>query len=133
MLLATLLLSALLSPQAPPAAEEEMPPPVAADPLAAVDAAGAPPSSESSVSAHIDAGLKAFRRRRFSAARDEFEKAAEADPQSAAAAFYLGYVHYKLAEPSRRLTPEKQQAKELFARAYRLDPAFMPVWGTSQK
>jgi len=132
MLLATLLLSALLSPQEPPAAEEEMPPPVAADPLAAVDAA-APAASVGELDAHIEAGLKAFRRRRFSAARDEFEKAAEADPQSAAAAFYLGYVHYKLAEPTRRLTPEKQQAKELFAKAYSLDPTFQPVWGATKK
>ena len=54
-------------------------------------------------SPHLASGLAAFRHRRFAAARDEFEKAVAADPQSAAAAFYLGYAHYKLGEPSRRM------------------------------
>jgi len=122
MLVATLLLSALLSPQEPPAAAEELP-------AAALEAMDAPAAPAGEVAVHIAAGLDAFRKRRFSRARDEFEQAAAADPQSAPAAFYLGYVHYKLAEPSRRLTAEKQQAKELFAKAYRLDPTFQPVWG----
>ena len=50
-------------------------------------------------------------------------------PQSAAATFYLGYTYYKIAEPTRRLTPGKKKAAELFAKAYELDPAFQPVWG----
>jgi Tfp pilus assembly protein PilF len=86
------------------------------------------PSPEAA-SPHLAAGLEAFRRRRFAAARDEFEKAVAADPGSAAAAFYLGYAHYKLGEPSRRLTADKEKAKELFARAFSLDPAFRPAWG----
>jgi tetratricopeptide (TPR) repeat protein len=136
MVLASLLLSALLSPQALPPAAEEPPPPAPEAPALATEptapdmgAAPAPAPGAGAAEAHIDAGLKAFRRRRFSSARDEFEKAFEADPNSAAAAFYLGYVHYKIAEPTRRLTPEKQQAKELFAKAFALDPTFQPVWG----
>jgi tetratricopeptide (TPR) repeat protein len=78
---------------------------------------------------HVDAGLAAFRARRFSAARAEFEKAVAADPQSAAAAFYLGYANYKIGEPSRRMNASKEKAKELFARAFSLDPAFVPAWG----
>jgi tetratricopeptide (TPR) repeat protein len=78
---------------------------------------------------HLAAGLAAFKARRFAAARSEFEKAVAADPQSAAAAFYLGYTHYKLGEPTRRLTADKEKAKELFARAFSLDPAFRPTWG----
>jgi tetratricopeptide (TPR) repeat protein len=78
--------------------------------------------------AAIAAGQTAFRKRRFRAAQAAFEKAVAADPQSAAAAFYLGYTHYKLGEPSRRLNANKEQARDLFAKAYTLDPAFRPDW-----
>jgi Tfp pilus assembly protein PilF len=78
---------------------------------------------------HIDAGLKAFKRRRFRTAQAEFQRAVDADPQSAAATFYLAYTYYKISEPSRRLTADKKRAAELFARAYELDPTFRPVWG----
>ena len=114
MLLATVLLSAALTPQAPPAE-----PPAAKAAAPAATPAGAA----------IDAGIAAFKKRRFAAARAEFEKALLADPQSAAAAFYLGYTHYKLGEPSRRMNADKEKAKELFARAFSLDPAFSPDWG----
>jgi Tfp pilus assembly protein PilF len=98
----------------------------------AAPAPGAPAvtaASPETTSPHLATGLDAFRRRRFAAARDEFEKAVAADPRSAAAAFYLGYAHYKLGEPSRRLTADKEKAKELFAKAFSLDPAFRPAWG----
>jgi tetratricopeptide (TPR) repeat protein len=111
MLLATVLLSAALAPQAPPPAAE----------------AQAVPSSPAA--AHLEAGIAAFKKRRFTAARSEFEKAQEADPQSAAAAYYLGYTFYKLGEPSRRMNANKEKARELFAKAFTLDPAFAPRWG----
>lgn len=111
MLLATVLLSAALAPQAPPPTAE----------------AGAAPSS--AAAAHLEAGIAAFKKRRFAAARSEFEKAQEADPQSAAAAYYLGYTFYKLGEPSRRMNANKEKAKELFAKAFTLDPTFAPTWG----
>jgi len=91
----------------------------------------APPST--AVQEHIDAGLKQFVRGRFSSARAEFEKAYEADPDSAATAFYLGYACYKLGEPSLRMNDDKQKARDLFAKAYRLDPAFQPVWGQKKE
>jgi len=118
MLLATVVLSAALTPQAPPApatAPEAMPP------AASMAAPAAAP--------HLDAGIAAFKKRRFSAARAEFEKAGEADPQSAAAAYYLGYTYYKMGEPSRRMNADKERARELFAKAYTLDPSFRPAWG----
>ncbi len=157
MLLATVVLSAALAPQAPPAEPlppeppppevpvtqeaAPMPPPeepaptLEAEPSPAVESAPAmavepAPAMSASAQEHIDAGLKAFIRTRFSRAREEFEKAYSIDPQSAAAAFYLGYACYKLGEPSRRMGPDKQRAKELFATAYSLDPAFVPVWNT---
>jgi tetratricopeptide (TPR) repeat protein len=77
----------------------------------------------------IQAGLDSFRKRRFTQARAAFERAVEADPQSAAAHFYLGYTIYKIAEPKRHDSPGKQEAAQHFARAYELDPGFKPVWG----
>ena len=47
----------------------------------------------------------------------------------AAAAYYLGYACYKMGEPSRRLNADKEKAKELFAKAFSLDPTFTPTWG----
>jgi hypothetical protein len=79
--------------------------------------------------AFIEAGLQAFKKQRFAAALVEFQKAVDADPQSAAAAFYLGYTYYKLAEPGRRADPRKRRAAELFAKAFELDPTFTPAWG----
>ena len=48
---------------------------------------------------------------------------------SAAAAYYLGYTFYKIGEPSRRMNANKERAKELFAKAFSLDPTFAPTWG----
>jgi tetratricopeptide (TPR) repeat protein len=115
MLLATVLLSAALAPQAPPPAASTAEPPAAA----------ATPAADP----HLGAGIAAFKKRRFSAARAEFEKAEEANPQSAAAAYYLGYTFYKLGEPSKRMNANKEKAKELFAKAFQLDPTFTPTWG----
>jgi tetratricopeptide (TPR) repeat protein len=132
MLLATLLLSAVLAPQTPPGHPEKPAVPAPekpAAPAAGLEATEVPPAASNEAASDIEAGLKAFRKRRFARARDEFDKAVKADPQSAAANFYLGYVHYKLGEPSRRMNPDKEMAKELFAKAFQLDPAFQPVWG----
>jgi len=124
MLLATVLLSAALAPQAPsPAAPtpDRLPPGVTATELPA------PPSG--ATAPHLDAGIAAFKKRRFAAARAEFEKAEANDPQSAAAAYYLGYTYYKMGEPSKRMNANKEKAKELFAKAFSLDPTFRPGWG----
>jgi tetratricopeptide (TPR) repeat protein len=133
MLLATVLLSAALAPQA---AQAPPPPPAATAPEPAPAAAPAtpvaPPATETSAgpaAPYIDAGIAAFKKRRFARAKAEFEKAEEADPQSAAAAYYLGYTYYKIGEPSKRMNANKEKAKELFARAFSLDPAFNPTWG----
>ncbi len=115
--LAAALLLVVMTPQdAPPA-----PPPQA---VTATEMKADGPAA-----AAISAGQAAFKKRRFRAAQADFEKAVAADPQSAAAAFYLGYTFYKLGEPSRRMNENKEKAKELFAKAYTLDPAFSPDWG----
>ena len=124
MLLATVLLSAALAPQA---AAPAAPPPVPATP--GVTASDLPASPSGAATPHLDSGIAAFKKRRFAAARAEFEKAEAAEPQSAAAAYYLGYTYYKMGEPSRRMNANKEKAKELFARAFTLDPAFRPTWG----
>jgi len=124
MLLATVLLSAALAPQAPPPEAPAPEPP-------AMMAPDVPPAATSTGAAdpYLGPGIAAFKKRRFAAARAEFEKAAAADPQSAAAAYYLGYTWYKIGEPSRRMNPSKERAKELFAKAFSLDPTFAPTWG----
>ncbi len=140
MLLATVILSAAVAPQAPPPEatlpdatgfQESIPMPAPAEPVPpiGIEASEFPPAPTGAFQEHIDAGLAAFIRGRFSRARDAFEKAYEADPQSAAAAFYLGYACYKIGEPSARMNADKEKARDLFAKAYRLDPAFQPVWG----
>ncbi len=50
-------------------------------------------------------------------------------PRSAPAAYYLGYAYYKIGEPSKRMNANKEKAKELFAKAFSLDPTFSPTWG----
>ena len=139
MMMPAMLLVAILgpSPQAPPAAA---PPAKAArkprkkaaaaatEPAAGEPAASAAPAQ--SAGDAIQAGLTAFGKRRFSQARAEFEKAVAADPQNAAAHFYLGYTIYKIAEPQKHDSPGKHEAAEHFAKAYELDPAFKPVWGS---
>ena len=112
MILPALLLSTLLAPaaQEPPAA---------------------PAASSASVDSHIDAGLAAFKKKRFRQAEIEFRQAVDADPNNAAATWYLGYTYYKIAEPRRPFDPGKQKAAELFAKAYQLDPQFRPAWSPS--
>jgi tetratricopeptide (TPR) repeat protein len=122
MLLTLVFLSATLTPQAPPPAP-------AAEPAAPPAATAAAPAASGAADPHLTAGIAAFKKRRFSAARTEFEKAEATDPQSAAAAYYLGYTFYKLGEPSKRMNANKEKARELFARAFSLDPTFSPTWG----
>ncbi len=124
-----MLLAFALAPAARLAAQEpQQTPPAQEEPAAAAtqEAASAAPAGDAQ--SHIDAGLSAFRKRRFAAARQHFEQAVAADSTSAAANFYLGYTIYKIAEPKRPFHPEKQRAAELFAKAYALDPQFKPVW-----
>ena len=113
--LAAALLLVVMTPQDAPSAPKQRTAP-------AVEATADAPSA-------IAAGQAAFKKRHFKVAQADFEKALAADPQSAAAAFYLGYTHYKMGEPSRRMNEHKEQAKELFAKAFALDPAFTPDWG----
>ena len=139
MLLATVILSAAIPQAVPPEASPleataiqesaPMPPPEAPASAMGIEASELPPPPGGAFQEHIEAGLKAFIRGRFSRARDAFEKAYEADPQSAAAAFYLGYACYKIGEPSTRMNADKEKARDLFAKTYNLDPAFQPVWG----
>jgi tetratricopeptide (TPR) repeat protein len=73
-------------------------------------------------------GIVLYKKRRFRAAVEEFRKATAADPSSAAAEYYLGYTLYKIAEPTKRVTAEKAESRDHFARAFQLDPLFRPTW-----
>ena len=117
MMIPSLLLALALSP----AAQEPTP----ATAVKSEDtAAAASPAAQS----HIDAGLTQFKKRHFAPAEVEFRKALDADPQSAAATFYLAYTTYKMCEKKKPFHPDKQKAADLFAKAYALDPTFKPVW-----
>jgi len=118
MLLSSLVLASAL------ASAQEPAPPVAPPPQESAVASKDTGAGQSS----IDAGLAAFKKRRFAKAEAEFQKAVDADPSSAAANFYLGYTYYKIAEPHRRNSPGKQKALEYFNKAFQLDPSFAPVW-----
>ena len=89
----------------------------------------APAAEPASADDAIHAGIAAFKKRRFAQAEVQFQKAVDADPQSAAAHFYLGYTIYKRVEPKRPFHPDKQKAADEFAKAFDLDPAFTPEWG----
>jgi Tfp pilus assembly protein PilF len=117
------LLSAMVAagPQATPAPQAPQQPAVTSEAL--------PTANPSAAQTDIDQGLDAFRRLRFTQAEASFEKAWGEDPTSAAAAFYLAYTYYKIAEPKRPFHPDKQKAAEMFAKAFALDPGFKPVWG----
>jgi Tfp pilus assembly protein PilF len=104
--------------------------PTPQDPAATPSTQPSASASPASASDDIRAGLEAFRKHRLAQARTAFERAVAADPQSAAAHYYLGYTIYKIAEPKRHDSPGKKEAAQHFARAYELDPAFKPVWGS---
>ena len=108
---------------------QQTPPPAAPAPQ---DSAVTAAPSTGAAQPHLDAGLAAFKKRRFAKAEIEFRKAADAEPQSAAAAFYLGYTYYKIAEPKRHDHPDKAKAAELFPKAYAIDPSFTPVWHSAK-
>jgi len=123
MLASALLFAALsLAQDVPPAA------PPAIEPVTPAQPASSTPADAASAEASIEAGLTAYKHRRFAQAEALFQKALEADPQSAAAAYYLGYTIYKRVE-KRPFHPDKARAARLFDQAFTLDPSFRPDWG----
>ena len=119
MLLSVVVLAAALGPSGQASTE-------------AVKSTDLPAGPSGASQAAIDAGLKAFKRHRFAQAEVDFRNAMEADPGSAGPYFYLGYTYYKMAEPKRPFHPDKQKAKDMFAKAYSIYPAFRPVWGEAK-
>jgi tetratricopeptide (TPR) repeat protein len=120
MVVSSLFLLVTLAQAVPPPAEPEgaEPAAVTAQPLADTSAA---------MSA-VDAGIAAYKKRRYPQAEADFERALKADPNSAAAAYYLGYTMYKRVE-RRPFHPDKARAARLFDQAFAADPSFRPDWG----
>jgi tetratricopeptide (TPR) repeat protein len=119
------LIATALSQQPPP------PPAPKAAPRARRRASAAPATpavAAGTPQEHIDAGIAVFKRKHFAEAQSHFQAAVDAEPNNAAAHFYLGYAIYKIAEPKHPFHPDKQRAAAEFARAYELDPAFKPAW-----
>ena len=135
MLFPVMFVAAILSAQDLPmtAPAEVEPAGVTAEPADMMDTPAdsmtepAPAASVATADAAIEAGLQAYRRRRFQAAEAEFQRAVEANPESAAAHYYLGYTIYKRVE-RRPFHPDKSRAVSEFARAFSLDPTFRPNW-----
>lgn len=130
MILPALVLLAVLAPAAQdtPSAAPSTDPPAAADEATPAASRKSTAGASTSSGDPLQAGLTLYKKRRFRQAVAEFQRAVEADPQSAAAQYYLGYTIYKIAEPRRPNDPGKQQAAEHFAKAYELDPSFRPTW-----
>lgn len=112
------------------AGAQESPAPEGTEPAMAAEPEPMAEGGSDAATAAIDRGLNAYWRRNWSAAQVEFQAALDADPQSAAAAFYLGYAIYKQAELS-PFHPDKERAKQMFARAFELDPTFSPTFQRS--
>jgi hypothetical protein len=94
----------------------------------AVAPPNSPATSETTTAdTHLAAGLAAYRHLNLKEAATQLEAAHEQDPQSAAAAWYLGYTVYMLADRRQPFDPGKQRAAELFAQAYAIDPHFQPT------
>ncbi len=130
MVLANVLLSAAFALPAPPSSPAATAPDPTQTAAPQASPAAAPATASAGAAApHIAAGITAFKKRRLTAAKAEFEKALAAEPDSAAANYYLGYAYYKIGEPSKGMNANKEKAKELFGRAFSLDPAFNPTWG----
>jgi tetratricopeptide (TPR) repeat protein len=111
----------------------QAPPPTAPEPVEPVATTPAPMASDpAGATTAIQAGLTAFRKRQWGRAEESFQRALSADPQSAAAAYYLGYSIYKSVE-RRRGHADKQRALEYFHKAFTLDPAFRPDWGKPKR
>jgi TolA-binding protein len=119
MLLSALLLSAVLAPQ-----------PVTEAPSASAPA-DKPSASPASASSEIEAGLKAYKRKAYAQAEAHFQKAVDADPEDAAANYYLGYAIYKRVEKS-PFHPDKRRAAKYFSAAFSADPRFRPDWGAKR-
>jgi tetratricopeptide (TPR) repeat protein len=76
----------------------------------------------------VTAGIIEYRKRKYVQAEADFERALKADPNSAAAAYYLGYTIYKRVE-KKPFHPDKTRAARLFDQAFTADPSFRPDWG----
>ena len=116
MVISNLILVLTLAQAAPPPASEPSEPSVTS------------PTDGSAARVSITAGIIEYRKRNYAQAEADFERAFKADPNSAAAAYYLGYTIYKRVE-KRPFHPDKTRAARLFDQAFTADPSFRPDWG----
>jgi Tfp pilus assembly protein PilF len=111
-----------LAQDVPPAA------PSAIEPVTSAKEPTSTSADSTAAAAAIEAGLKAYKHRQLAQAEALFQKALDLDPESAAAAYYLGYTIYKRVE-KRPFHADKARAAKLFSQAFTLDPALRPDWG----
>ena len=70
------------------------------------------------ISADFQAAMRLYRQRRYAEAVEAFTKIAEAEPNSAAAFYFMGYAHYEMDHHSEAITA--------FRKAFQADPKFDP-------
>ena len=130
MKLPVMLLAFALAPAAQLAAQEPQPePPAQEEPAAPQETVSATPAAGGDVQSHIDAGLSAFRKRRFAAARAALRAGRGGRPRQRRRAPSTSATRStRSPSPSGPSTRTRQRAAELFAKAYELDPTFKPAW-----
>ena len=68
---------------------------------------------------HFNAGLDFYFKKDYKNAIQEFQEAAEIDPENANAYYFMGYAYYKL--------KDMKKAMEVFDQAYEADAKYSPL------
>jgi Tfp pilus assembly protein PilF len=80
-------------------------------------------TSKAEQSSQFDLAMKHYRQGHYSRAIEEFNQVAQAEPNNAAAYYFMGYAHYVL--------KHHHEAIENFSKAFQADPKFDPrpyIW-----
>jgi TolA-binding protein len=76
------------------------------------------PTMQTQNSPEFSAAMKSYRQRRYADAVSQFQKVVEAEPQNAAAYYFMGYSHYVM--------KHYQEAQDAFGKAFAADPRLDP-------
>jgi len=76
------------------------------------------PTMQTQSSPEFSAAMKSYRQRRYAEAVSQFQKVVEAEPQNAAAYYFMGYANY--------VTKHYKEAQDAFGKAFAADPRLDP-------
>jgi len=77
-----------------------------------------PTTMQTQNSPEFTAAMKMYRQRRYAEAVGQFQKVVEAEPQNAAAYYFMGYANY--------VTKHYKEAQDAFGKAFAADPRLDP-------